>query len=114
MPSSSLQAVERAGLKVRALEEQLSVRQETLRAAQRDSRRLEAQLDSSETEQGQLQHRLREADASNAALAQRIAKLEDVQHGTAASAGLLQGQLVKSEGANVELAARLEQEANAS
>ena len=45
MSSSQVQALERAGLRCRELEDQLKVRQETLRAVQAESVVLEKQLE---------------------------------------------------------------------
>ena len=70
MSSSQVQALERAGLRCRELEDQLKVRQETLRAVQAESVVLEKQLEATQTEQEQLQLSLQKADASNVALAQ--------------------------------------------
>ena len=57
--SSRLQALERAGLRCRELEDQLKVRQESLRTVQAESVVLETQLEATQTEQEQLQLNLR-------------------------------------------------------
>ena len=107
MSPSQVQALERAGLRCRELEDQLKVRQETLRAVQAESVVLEKQLDATQTEQEQLELSLQKADASNVALAQRLSSMERQQRETASSASLQQAE---AKGTFVNLEAQLHAE----
>ena len=80
-----IQALERAGLRCRELEDQLKVRQESLRTVQAESVVLETQLQATQTEQEQLQLNLRKAEASNAVLAQRLSSVDTQQREAASS-----------------------------
>ena len=107
MSSSQVQALERAGLRCRELEDQLKVRQETLRAVQAESVVLEKQLEATQTEQEQLQLSLQKADASNVALAQRLSSMERQQRETVSFTSLQQAE---AEGNLVNLEAQLHAE----
>ena len=101
--SSRLQALERAGLRCRELEDQLKVRQESLRTVQAESVVLETQLEATQTEQEQLQLNLRKADASNAVLAQRLSSVERQQREAASiSPRLQQSEATKGNICNLE------------
>ena len=101
--SSRLQALERAAQTCRELEDQLRVRQESLRAVQAESVVLETQLEATQTEQEQVLN-LRKADASNEALAQRLLSLETQQREAASSTSQRAQQ---SEATKVSLEAQL-------
>ena len=107
--SGRLHALERAGLRCRELEDQLKVRQESLRTVQAESIVLETQLEATKTEQEQLQLNLRKANASNTVLAQRLSSVERQQRETASVSP--QSEATKGNIGNLE--AQLHAERNA-
>ena len=102
-----LEAVERAGLRCRELEEQLEMRQASLRAAQVEASSLEGQVAACESEQVTLQQQMRKTDASNAALAQRLSSLEEHRRQETSCAS---AQTRQSEGAKADLERQLQAE----